>query len=159
MIFRDIKLFSQNVQKNFLIIKTILEVKIDFNIIFIQEPSWITIWSIPSSENCKGDIIVGVTNHPNWLIFARSSANESKYLRVAIYVNIRLSSFHFLLHKDIIDYRDILLISFFNNNDIFWLMNVYSDSSHSALKYFKDTKANIQNMLIMTSDFNIWDSL
>jgi len=35
MIFKDIKLFSQNVQKNSLIIKTILEVKSNFDIIFI----------------------------------------------------------------------------------------------------------------------------
>ena len=40
----------------------------------------------------------------------------------------------------------------------FWLMNIYSDSSHSALKYLKDTEANIQNLLIMTSNFNIYDS-
>ena len=38
-------------------------------------------------------------------------------------------------------------------------MNIYSDSSHSALKYLKDTKANISNMLIMTDNFNIRDSL
>jgi len=38
-------------------------------------------------------------------------------------------------------------------------MNIYSDSSHSALKYLKDTEANISNMLIMTGDFNIRDSL
>ena len=38
-------------------------------------------------------------------------------------------------------------------------MNVYSDSSHSALKYLKDTKVNINNILIMTGDFNIRDSL
>ena len=38
-------------------------------------------------------------------------------------------------------------------------MNVYSDSSHSALKYFKDTKVNIDNVLIMIGDFNIRDSL
>ena len=40
----------------------------------------------------------------------------------------------------------------------FWLMNIYSDSSHSALKYLRDTEANIQNLLIMTSNFNIYDS-
>jgi len=39
MIFKDIKLFSQNIQKNFLIVKTILKVKSKFDIIFIQEPS------------------------------------------------------------------------------------------------------------------------
>ena len=35
---------------------------------------------------------------------------------------------------------------------------VYSDSSHSALKYLKDTEVNIDNVLIITGDFNInWD--
>jgi len=159
MIFRDIRLFSWNVQKNSLIVKTILEVKSEFDIIFIQEPSWATICSIPSSTNCKGDDIVSVVNHPNWLTFARNSVNESKCSRVTIYVNIRLPLFHFSLHQDIIDFRNILLVLFFNNDNIFWLMNIYSDSSHSALKYLKDTKVNVINLLIMTGDFNIWDSL
>jgi len=38
-------------------------------------------------------------------------------------------------------------------------MNVYSDASHSTLKYLKDTEVNIQNLLIMAGDFNIRDSL
>ena len=38
-------------------------------------------------------------------------------------------------------------------------MNIYSDSSHSTLKYLKDTKVNLHNLLIMTGDFNISDSL
>ena len=38
-------------------------------------------------------------------------------------------------------------------------MNVYSDSSHSAVKYLKDTEVNINNVLLMTGDFNIRDSL
>jgi len=38
-------------------------------------------------------------------------------------------------------------------------MNIYSDSSHSALKYLKDFEANIPNLLIMTGDFNIHDSI
>ena len=117
------------------------------------------VWSIPSSNSCKGDTIVSVINHPNWLTFTRSSVNESDYPRVVVYINIRLSSFHFSPWKDIIDHKDILLISFFNNNNSFWLINIYSDSSHLALKYLKDTEVNIQNMLIMTGDFNIWDSL
>ena len=37
-------------------------------------------------------------------------------------------------------------------------MNIYSDSSHSTLKYLKDTEANIYNLLIMTKDFNIWNN-
>ena len=38
-------------------------------------------------------------------------------------------------------------------------MNIYSDSSHSILKYLKDTEVNISNLLIMTGDFNIRDSI
>jgi len=159
MIFKDLKIFSENVQKNNLIVNTILELKVDFNIIFIQEPFWLTICTIPSSRNCEGESLVGITNHPNWLTFSKSSEMESDYPRVVIYVNIRLSSLCFSLCKDVINHKDILLISFFNNNNIFWLMNVYSDLSHAALKYLKDTEVYIQNLLIMTGDFNIHDSL
>jgi len=42
---------------------------------------------------------------------------------------------------------------------MFWLMNVYSDFSHSALKYLKNTEVNIQNLLIMAGNFNIQDRL
>ena len=38
-------------------------------------------------------------------------------------------------------------------------MNVYLDSLHSALKYLKNTEVNINNVLFMTGDFNIKDSL
>ena len=143
MICKNIELFSQNIQKNTLVVNTILKVKTNFNIIFIQEPSWGLIHSIPSSSNCKEETLVDVVNHLNQLTFARTNANENQCPRVVIYVNIRLSYLCFSLHKDIIDYRDILLVSFFNNSDIFWLMNIYSDSSHSALKYLKNTEVNI----------------
>jgi len=109
--------------------------------------------------NCEGESLVGVVNYPNWLIFTRPYTNESECSRVIIYINIRLSSFCFSLQKDIIDYRDILLVLFFNNGNIFWLMNVYSNLSHSALKYLKDTEVDIHNLLVITGDFNIWDNL
>jgi len=42
---------------------------------------------------------------------------------------------------------------------MYWIMNIYSDSSHSILKYLKDTEVNILNLLILTGDFNIRDSI
>ena len=72
-----------------------------------------------------------------------------------MFVNIRLSSFRFSFHKNVINHRDILLTLFFNNSDTFWLMNIYSDSSHSAIKYFKDMEFNFRNLLIITGNFNI----
>ena len=156
MILKDLKIFSQNIQKNNFIISSILEINCDFDIILIQEPSWTT---IPSSENCEGAPLIGIPVHPNWLTFARESNSANDSPRVIIYVNIRLLSLWFSLWKDIINHRDILLVSFSNNNVVFWIINVYSDSSHSALKYLKDFEANIPNLLIMTGDFNICNSI
>jgi len=137
----------------------ILEVYANFDIIFIQEPSWNSICFIPSNYNNKDKLLMGIINHPNWLTFAKSPAMSSNYSRVAMFINIRLASFHFSFHKDIIDHRDILLVSFFNKGVICWLMNIYSDLSHTAIKYLKNTEFNIRNLLIMTGDFNIHDSL
>ena len=155
MILKNLKIFSQNIQKNNLIINSILEINHDFNIILIQKLSWTTIRSTPSSENYEGIPLVGIPNHPNWLTFARESNSVNDSPRVVIYVNIRLLSLYFSLCKDIINHRDILLVLFCNNNILFWIINIYFNSSHSALKYCKNSEANISNFLIMTGDFNI----
>ena len=93
MIFKDIEIFLQNVQKNNLSVNIILETYFVFNIVFIQELFWSTICSILSSKNRDGEELVGVLNHPNWLMFMNTSSNINKYLKVITYVNIRLSSF------------------------------------------------------------------
>jgi len=53
------KSMTQNVCKNNFVINTILD------IIFIQEPSWSVICSIPSSRNEEENILVGIPNHLN----------------------------------------------------------------------------------------------
>jgi len=44
-----------------------------------------------------------------------------------------------------------------------FVINIYSDNHQSALKYLKNIKVNLNNVLIITEDFNIrdnnWDSL
>ena len=159
MIVENIKIFSQNVCKNSLLVNTLLKTLIHFDIILIQEPPWSEICKIPSSSNCKGDPLIGTSHHPNWTTFTRIPSNNKNVPRVITYVNIRLSALHFLLHKDIFNHRDISLISFSNNNICYYIINVYSDSSHTALKYLKDTEVNINNVVLMTGDFNIRDSL
>jgi len=122
-----------------------------FDIIFIQELSWTTICSIQSLKSRKSEALVGVPNHSNRLTFASYISNTNDYLRIITYVNIRLLSFWFSLYKDIYNYRDISLI--------FFLINIYLDSSQSALKYLKNTEVNIHNILIMMGNFNIRDNL
>jgi len=136
MIFEKLRIFSQNIWKNNFIINTILEVYADFDIIFIQKPSWHLIHFVPSNLSIKDESLMGIISHPNWLIFAKLSTSSGDHTRVAMFINIRLSSFHFSFHKDIIDHKDILLVSFFNKGVMYWLMNVYSNLSHTAIKYF-----------------------
>ena len=64
----------------------------------------------------------------------------------------------FFLWNDILNHRKLLCISFFNQESSYFLINVYSDSSQLALKYLKNTEVNINNILVMTGDFNIRNS-
>ena len=79
--------------------------------------------------------------------------------RVLVYINIRISFLCFSLCNDIFNYRDISCILFFNQSSIQFLLNIYSDSSQTALKYLKDTEVDLDNIFLMTDDFNIRDHL
>ena len=63
------------------------------------------------------------------------------------------------MQNDILNHKDISCILFSNQSSIFFMINVYSDSSQLALKYLKDTEVDIPNVIIMTGDFNIKDSI
>ena len=159
MIIRNLKVFSQNICKNSLITNTILKTHFHFDILLIQEPPWSEIQKIPSSSNCNSKTLMDTSHHPNWIAFARHPSNNSNFPRVISYVNICLNSLCFLLYRDLFDHRDINIISFTNNDICHYILNIYSDSSHLALKYLKDTEVNINHVLLMTGDFNIKDSL
>ena len=159
MMLKNLKIFLQNVWKSNFLINTVLEVNQDFDIIFIQELSWTTLRSILSTMNPKDVSLLGVPNHPNWLTFAREPLSSNDFPRIITYINVRLSSLCFSFRKNIINYMDILLASFFNDNTIFWIMNIYSDSSYITLKYLKNTEVNLSNLIIMAGDFNIRDSI
>ena len=65
MIYDNLKIFSQNICKNTLIVNTILKTHIHLNIILIQEPPWSIVCSIPSSTSSGGEVQVGAPYHPN----------------------------------------------------------------------------------------------
>ena len=159
MIVQNLRVFLQNIRNNSLIVNVLLETQTQFDIIFIQEPLWSEIHKIPSASSSEGEDLIETSYYPNWLLFARNPTNRSESPRVIAYINIHLFSLWFSLHSDVINHRDVLLISFFNNSMCYYIMNVYSDSSHMALKYLKNIEVNINNMLVMTEDFNIRNSL
>jgi len=65
MIIKDIKIISQNTQKNNSVVNTILKAQSLFNVIFIQELLWSTICLIPSSKSKEEEELVEVLNRPN----------------------------------------------------------------------------------------------
>jgi len=159
MILKNLKILSQNIWKNHLIVNTILATQSQFDIILIQEPPWSIIRKVPSTSSSEGKNFVGTVHHPNWLFYAINLMNKATFPRVTVYINICFSALRFTLRSDIINHTDILLISFTSNRSQYFILNIYSDSSHSALKYLKDIEVNIDNILVMTGDFNIRDRL
>jgi len=135
----------------------ILKTQHFFDIIFIQEPSWSFIQLLPSLKNSKGEELVGVSNHLSWTTFSRNTANSGDSPRVITYINIRLMSLCFSLYKDIFNHWNISYVFFINCSLVYFLINVYLDPLQSALKYLKDIEVDINNVLIMTGDFNIRD--
>jgi len=63
-----------------------------------------------------------------------------------------------MLRRDIIDHRDINLTSLTINHSCTFILNVYSDKSHTAISFLRNHELNIDNTIIMTGDFNVWDS-
>jgi len=157
MILKNLRLFSQNVWKKKSLTDIILETRKEFDIIFIQKPLLLFICTILSSSNKKEDRVVRAPNYPNWLTFSKSSTDNNNHTRVISYINTWLFYIHFSLRKDIFDHKDINCFSFFNNDDIFFMVNAYSYDYQSALKYLKNTEATLYNVLVMASNFNIRD--
>ena len=70
----------------------------------------------------------------------------------------RLFRLCFALRRDIVNYRDIQLLSFFNRSRYQFLMNVYSDDLYTVVDFLSREALNIPNLLYMGGDFNIKDA-
>ena len=119
MIIKSIKILSQNIYKNKLLLNTLLENCKNYDIIFIQEPSWSFVWYIPCTFSKEDKEMIGTPNLSSWTLFTWNYNNE--YLKILTYINIQLLRLYFSLRKNIINYKDINLIFFFNNSSMFFL--------------------------------------
>ena len=62
-----IRIYSQNVWKNYVLLDSLLESQKDlYDILFIQEPPWNFIHVAPSTTASGGDEVVGAPIHPDW---------------------------------------------------------------------------------------------
>jgi len=127
MIIKELKIL-QNFCKNYLLANLILENNKNLNIIFIQESTWLVIRTIPSLISEEGKEVIGTPNHLSWIMFVKYSSNSNEHLTVLIYINLRLTHLYFSLRKDLINYKNINLICFFNCDIIYFIINIYSDN-------------------------------
>ena len=74
------------------------------------------------------------------------------------FIHSRLSRLRFALRRDIVDHRDIQLLSFFNRGRCQFLMNVYSNDLHTAVDFLSNTAPNIPHLLYMGGNFNVRDA-
>jgi len=61
--------------------------------------------------------------------------------------------------KEHFELQEYLLFFFFNNSNIYYMINIYSDTNQSAIKYLKNTEVNVRNVLVIVSNLNIRDSI
>ncbi|PPR06529.1 hypothetical protein CVT26_000452, partial [Gymnopilus dilepis] len=131
-----------------------------FDIVFIQEPPWRHIRSAPSAHNKEGEDVVGPPMHPAWKLLMRPPQNGEPP-RVIAYVSTCLNSYRPAIRRDFVDHRDLLLLSLFAEGAISYLLNVYSDSEHTAIRFLADKQDVIPQLNYMGGDFNchssVWD--
>ncbi|KAF5355017.1 hypothetical protein D9756_005204 [Leucocoprinus leucothites] len=124
----SVRIYSQNVGRSYALVDTILKSKkLDFDIIFLQEPPWNHIRKAPSTTNPEGDDVIGAPIHPEWLCMMTTSHETHSSTR----------------------------------GNYIHLLNIYSDSSSSAINFLSMNFIDIPNIIYMGGDFNCqspeWD--
>ena len=159
MIKHNLVIFSQNVRKKKILTDTILETqKNQTDIILIQEPLYFLIRHVPSNSNPNGDPLYRMASHPKWTLFIQNDLSQDNFPYVATYINKRLAKLRFSLRLNIANYRDINIVAFHNQQDVNFIINIYSDSNQSVLHALCDNIANLGKTVLMTGNFNIRDS-
>ena len=65
-------------------------------------------------EAQREEEVVGAPIHPEWTQVVQFPQDSEQTPRVMCFIHFRLSRLRFALRRDIADYRDIQLLSFFN---------------------------------------------
>jgi len=92
-----------------------------YDILFIQEPLWNFIQFAPSTISHSGQKVVGTPIYSEWTQVVRFLQDSEKTPRVMCFIHSRLFRLYFALRRDIVDYKDIQLLSFFNRVDTSFL--------------------------------------
>ena len=152
-------IYLQNVWKNYVLVDSLLESQKDlYNILFVQKSLWNFILFAPFTTSFSSQEVIGTPIHPEWTQMVQFPQDSEQTPRVMCFIHSRLFKLCFALRRDIVDHRDIWLLSFFNKSRCQILINVYSDDLHTVVNILIREALNISNLLYIGGDFNIKDT-
>ena len=133
------------------------------DILFIQEPPWATVRYTASLTEKDGVPVKGPPIHPDWIpMYPKGFDATEDRPRVLAYVNRAISVVKPKLRSDIVNNRDVMLITVRGHLGPLHLMNVYSDENGSAIRYLEEHRDEFPILGYMGGDFNCpsshWDS-
>ncbi|KDR65467.1 hypothetical protein GALMADRAFT_81830 [Galerina marginata CBS 339.88] len=154
----EIRVLTYNVAKNSLALDVCLTTLVEiYDVIFVQEPPWRVVRQAPSPASRKGEDVIGTSNHPAWTpMFCPQPVGVAP--RCIAFVSKGLVLLRPSLRCDLIDSRDIVLISLYSGRDIFNIMGVYSDADHTAIKLLAEKAHSLPPLVYMGGDFNCHSS-
>src|SRR6202790_5117279 len=161
--FPQLRIFCQNVNRNYGYMDTLLAgLYEEYDLLLIQEPPWAFVRNAPSSSDREGERVVGPPINPNWGCVVRPSGLDSPP-RVATYFNVRISSLRPRYRRDLIDHRDVLVLSLGLGEGCALYVNVYSDDNHTAISALHEGLQAWPNVHLLCGDMNVrhsdWDPL
>src|ERR1700724_461374 len=156
-----VRVYSQNVYKNYAFLSLLLEdLRDSYDIIFVQEPPWVTLRHTVSMTDREGAPMTGSPTHPSWLPVVPREA-EVKRPRVLAYVSARLTHMRPKLRTDVLSHPDIILLTLWGPAGPINLVNVYSGSNGTAIKFLDSPGLELPKLGYMGGDFNchspLWD--
>ena len=148
---RGIRVLYFNIAKNYTYLDVILDqLKDDFDVLCIQEPPWQLIRRAPSAKNPEGEEVMGAPINPAWTMMVRHPGNNvNQRPRVLTYVTKRLSSLRPAMRRDLVDHRDIMIISLFYKEEVIHLANIYSDDEATVIQVLRDKAQYIPALSMM----------
>jgi hypothetical protein len=156
MVHSELRIFSQNVNRNYGYMDSLLsseELDI-YDLLFIQEPPWKHIRTAPSTSSPEGEDVIGAPLNPAWGCIVRQSGLDNPP-RVAVWFNNRIKTLRPGYRRDIIDHRDVIIMSLGLGTDTVLLANVYSDAAHTAINLLHDRMLELPPLRFMCGDFNV----
>ena len=155
---KELRVCTFNIAKNFRDLDVFLERNVKlFDVLFIQEPPWQLIRHAPSAVSREGTEVRGAPKHPQWITMVRQPEEGSRP-RVLTYVSQRLAPMRPAYRRELIDDRDVMVVSLYVGSDPIYLMNVYSDDQHRGIELIAGRIESLPQMAIMAGDFNCHSS-